>query len=230
MNNKILDYLKNSNRIKNNTPIGDISINGLRVYIKEPLPENINMEYCFSYILERMPRFFYSNLDKIVIGQFPFIKKREVDAIYKDGIIYITNNQESNDSLMADIVHELAHAFEESKRDEIYGDQKIKNEFLSKRIALYNILNSNSLLDKSIKIQDFYNTDYSEKFDMYLYKTVGYNKLGSLSKNIFISPYASTCLREYFANAFEIFFVNDMFIVKKHSPSVYNKLIQYLEF
>lgn len=230
MTNKILDYLKKSNNNMRQSPIGDLLIGGIRVYVKEPIPSNIDIYYCFSYILEKMPKFFYSNLDKIVVGQFPFLRKREVDAIYKDKTIYVTNNQETNESLMADIVHELAHAFEEHMRDDLYGDEQIKNEFLSKRKALFNILNTYNLVQEPINEQDFYNIEYSEKFDTYLYKVIGYNKLGPLTRDIFISPYASTCLREYFANAFEIFFINDMFLVKKHTPSIYKKLTEYLEF
>lgn len=230
MNDKFVDYLNKTSSFIRNSSFGDTSIAGVRIYIKEPLPENIDMSRCFSYILEKMPKIFYGNLEKIVIGQFPFLIKRQVDAIYKDRTIYITNNQETNESLMADIIHELAHAFEESKSSEIYDDQTIKNEFISKRIALYRVLDNNNLISSSITEEDFYNTNYSEKFDQFLYKTIGYNKLSSLAKDIFISPYGSTCLREYFANAFEIFFMNDIFLVQKYTPSIYKKLIQYLEF
>jgi hypothetical protein len=230
MNKKILEYIKKSSTSAENRSIGEISVQGVGIYIKEPLPENIDMRHCFSYILEKMPKIFYGNIDKIVIGQFSFLKKREVDAIYKDRTIYITNNQETNESLMADIIHEIAHAFEDSRRQEIYGDRSIENEFVSKRMALFRILQENNLLTEPITEEDFYETKYDEKFDNYLYKVIGYNKLGGLSKDIFISPYSCTCLREYFANAFEIFFVKDLFIVKKYTPSIYSKLVQYLEF
>ena len=51
-----------------------------------------------------------------------------------------------------------------------------------------------------------------------------------MTSGLFISPYASTSLREYFANAFEEFFVNDMKPVKDLTPEVYKKIISYLEF
>jgi hypothetical protein len=230
MSNKSLEYIKNANKRMSENPIGDFFVGELRIYIKEPVPEHIDVRQCFAYILQKMPKIFYENIDKVFIGQFPFLRKREVDAIYKDGCIYITNNQEQNESLMADIVHEMAHAFENLKYNDIYGDQEIKKEFLSKRKALFDVLYRNNLLSGELSKQDFYNTEYSEKFDNYLYKTVGYDKLEPLIRNIFISPYAATCLREYFANAFEIFFVNDLALVQKYTPHIYNKLIQYLEF
>ena len=132
--------------------------------------------------------------------------------------------------MIADVIHELAHAFEDQHREEIYGDLEIENEFLSKRKALYNILKSNDLIPKTIGEKHFNDLSYNQDFDLFLYKTVGYNTLSGLMNGIFISPYAATCLREYFANAFEIFFTKDMFIVKKQAPSVHNKLINYLEF
>lgn len=229
MNNKILSYLRNANSNMEKNPVGDFFIQNLRVYIKEPLPENIQVKKCFSFIFDKMPKIFYSGIEKIMIGQFPFLIKREVDALYKDRTIYITNNQETNDSLIADIIHELAHYFEEQHKQQLYGDEIIRNEFLSKRNALYNILSGENLLDKTIQKEDFYNTNYNENFDMYLYKSIGYDKLHILTNNLFISPYAATCLREYFANAFEAFFVQDMFVVKKYAPNIYNKLINYLE-
>ena len=230
MNNKLIEYLKEKRKNIEENAVGEFSIMGLGIYLKEPVPEHINVRYCLSYILEKMPKVFFGNVNRIFIGQFPFLKKREVDAIYKDGSIYITNNQETNGSLIADIIHEIAHSFEEQYREQIYGDLKIEEEFLSKRKALYNILKSNNLLPKTIGEKHFENLNYDQDFDLFLYKTVGYNVLSSLTNDIFISPYAATCLREYFANAFEIFFTKDIFIVKKQAPSVHDKLINYLEF
>lgn len=229
MSDKSLEYMKNSNTAVKFSPLGTFAVGGLHVYVKEPVPEQIDIEYCFSYILEKMPKIFFRNIAKVFVGQFPFLKNREVDAIYKDGTIYITNNQETNESMIADIIHELAHAFEEEHKDGLYGDLSIENEFLSKRKALLNILKSNNLLPNNIEEKHFSQLEYNQDFDLFLYKTVGYQRLSNLTNNIFISPYAATCLREYFASAFEIFFTKDLFIVKKQAPSVYKKLINYLE-
>jgi len=230
MSVKIIHYLRKLQESVEQNPLGEISVMGLKIYIKEPVPEHVHIKYSVYYILEKMPKMFYENINRIIIGQFPFLKKREVDAIYKDKCIYVTNNQESNESLIADIIHELAHAFEDQYREDIYGDLEIENEFLSKRKALYNILKANNLIPKTIGEKHFQNLNYDQDFDLFLYKTVGYNKLSSLMNGIFISPYAATCLREYFANAFEIFFTKDMFVAKKQATSVHNKLINYLEF
>lgn len=230
MNSNILNYVKNSNSKMMKNPIGDFYIGSLRIYIKEPLPDTVNIAYCFSYILEKMPRIFYSNVNKIVIGQFPFLKKREVDAIYKDNCIYLTNNQQTNEDLMSDIIHEIAHSFEEARNGELYDDKVIEKEFISKRVSLYNALQANGMIGDKIDKKYFYNTSYNREFDQFLYKIVGYDTLHGVTKDIFISPYAATCLREYFANAFEVFFMNDVFLCKKYASTVYEKLINYLEF
>lgn len=228
--NKHLNYLRKSHKQMRQVPLGMMNIAGLRVYVKEPLLNNIDLEQCLQHIAHRMPSSIISGVDSIMIGQFPFLKKREVEAVYKDGVIYLTNNHENNFSFISDIVHEIAHSFEEKENKNLYEDKVIENEFLSKRDMMLRILESQGLVTYPVDKNDFYNLNYDMKFDNYLYQLIGYEKLGTLLGGIFISPYASTCLREYFANAFENFFVNDINIVKKMCPNVYKKLITYLEF
>ena len=69
--------------------------------------------------------------------------------------------------------------------------------------------------------------EYNEEFDMFLYKKVGYDKLEIILSGIFISPYAATSLREYFATGFAEFFTNPDLnsFLQKVSPELYKKLI-----
>lgn len=225
--NKHLQYLKNSFNKNRETTVGSVKIAGLNVYIKEPVVGNVNIDMCLNFIADRIPNQMISNVDTVVIGNFPFLQKRNAEGIFRGGTIYLTNKQESDHSFIADIVHEIAHSFEE--KENIQQDQTMISEFLQKRMIMYQILSAHNLLGNTVTENDFSNINYSQKFDDYLYKQVGYEKLNNLLGGLFVSPYASTCLREYFANAFEHFFVNDMFIVKKYATSVYNKLITYLE-
>jgi hypothetical protein len=225
-----LRYIKNS-QIKNyDNPVGEYYIAGVRIYTKDPLPSTVNLRECISSVLERMPRSLYSNVKSIMVGSYPFLDKREVDATYKDGTIYLTNKNEDNYDLISDLVHEIAHAFEEKNTLYLYEDKEIQNEFLSKREMLLNLLNAHSLVVYPVSEKDFYRLEYDSKFDNFLYRTVGYEKIALISNDIFISPYAATCLREYFANAFENFFINDIFLVQRYAPTIYKKLLQYLEF
>ena len=227
--NKTLEYLKNSYNKSYHNPVGEISLAGLRVYVKEPIPEGIDIRSCLSYVFDNMPRQLYSNVQGIQIGQFPFLRKRQAEAVYKDGIIYLSNDQQSEMDIISDVIHEISHAFEEQHSRELYEDKTIENEFLSKRETLYQLLNFHNLVTYPVKRESFYNLNYDMTFDNYLHQIVGYDKLGTLTVGLFISPYGATCIREYYGNAFENFFTNDIFIVKKYSPSIYNKLVEFLE-
>lgn len=226
---KIVKYIEN--KIGDDLAIiGEFSVLGKPIYVQDHVPTNIDVTKTFKEILEKMPSIFFSNIERFVLGNFNFLKQREVDAVYKNKIVYLTNQQENEETLKADIIHEIAHAFEEKFYSEIYKDGQIENEFIGKRHSLYELLATHKLLTVSISREDFYQTEYNQRFDNFLYKEIGYGKLSSITKSLFISPYAATSLREYFANAFENFFVNDVFIVKKHCPSIYSKMTNFLEF
>ena len=63
---------------------------------------------------------------------------------------------------------------------------------------------------------------------MFLYEDVGYEKLTFLTMGLFVSPYAITSLREYFARGLEEYYLGDRKYLTNVSPSVYNK-IEYLD-
>jgi hypothetical protein len=208
--------------------VGDFSLAGLRIYVKDSISPTVDLRECLNAIFGSMPKNIYSNIHTIMIGDFSFLKNRKIDATYSNGIVYVTNKHTDNYDFISDVLHELAHAFEEKHKNIIYGDNEIKEEFLAKRKMLFNVVNANNVFC-SLSQEDFLNPKYDLKFDYFLYEEVGYEKLFYLTKDIFVSPYGATSLREYFANAFENFFVNDIFLVKKYAPSVYKKLIKYLE-
>ncbi len=89
----------------------------------------------------------------------------------------------------------------------VYGEKgysKIKDEFLNKRMHLYNLLWSNNF--KAPK-KLFQQTEYDYEFDQFLYKDVGYAKLSNIVNGLFVSPYSPTSLREYFATGFTEFYL-----------------------
>lgn len=224
----MLDYLKKSFQKNYENPVGDFSLAGLRIYVKDSVSSTIDLRECLYSIFGSMPKNIYSNIHTIMVGDFSFLRNRKIDATYSSGIIYITNTHTDNYDFISDVLHELAHAFEEKYSDMIYSDEEIKQEFINKRKILFNIVNANGI-SCSLSEKDFLNPNYDPRFDYFLYEEVGYEKLFHLTKEIFVSPYGATSLREYFANAFENFFVNDIFLVQKYAPSVYKKLVNYLE-
>jgi hypothetical protein len=121
-----------------------------------------------------------------------------------------------------DMMHEIAHSIESPLGYFIYEDQKIKEEFLRKRKHLHDLLWASGF---KAPISFFENPEYNEEFDMFLYKKIGYDKLAALIRGLFISAYAPTSLREYFATGFTEFYLDsDHSYLKRVSPALYEKL------
>ena len=219
------DFVKNSH--ENSKQVEDIRrlFNSIPIYIKDPLPENVDLNRVIEFLQNIMPSFYFRNLDLIYIGQFEDLKKRELNAMYDSGAIYLTNEQEDEQDMVDDIIHETAHLLEETYGNEIYSDDKIEVEFLGKRKRLERILR---FQEYNTSPYNFLNPDYSEPLDMFFYKGVGYPRLETFCMGLYISPYAATSLREYFAIGFEEYYLGDRNQLKKISPAVYEK-IEYID-
>ena len=166
-----------------------------KVFIKDPLPNNIDMPLVLNKVEKTLPGEYINLIDIIYIGNFDTFEERGVN--------------------------EISHALEESYANEIYGDDKIEIEFIAKRIRLESILR-NEGYDTSQ--QDFSNLDWNSEFDDFLNKEIGYVMLNTLSRGLFVSAYGATSLREYFANCFEEYYIGDKKYLQTISPSVYNTL------
>ena len=195
--------------------------NKITVFIKDPLPENVDIDYVLSSIEKRIPEHLVYGVDVIYVGKFEEFEVRDTNAAYKDGALYITNEQTDADDMIDDIVHEMSHACEETYHSLIYVDGKIQNEFAGKRKRLYETLKAE---DYEVNLKDFLNIEFSEEFDSFLYQEVGYDKLTFFTMGLFVSPYGATSYREYFANGFEHYFLTDPQYVKVISPAVYDKI------
>ena len=194
---------------------------GIDIFIKDMLPDNIDPDAVFRYISKRIPSHFFENIDIIYVGDFDIFDEKDTNAVFDNGAIMVTNKQKDENDMIDDIIHEIAHAVEERFFDMIYDDQLLKKEFLGKRQRLYQ-----SLLFNDYKpLAGIRNTyTYSEEIDMYFYKQVGYDKMWYLIGGLFLSPYAATSLREYFATGFELYYMKDRSQLKKDCPILYNKL------
>tara|TARA_B100000963_G_scaffold361811_1_gene399885 strand:+ start:1502 stop:2173 length:672 start_codon:yes stop_codon:yes gene_type:complete len=221
--NWIQESVKKSNKMKDHYKMQEIDI-----FIKDQLPEHINPDLVFSTFSKLIPSHLLSGVDIIYVGEFDVFKEKKVNAVFQDGAIYVSNEQDSNQDMIDDIIHELAHSVEEKFTQYIYDENDLKNEFLGKRKRLYDILNSYDY-DPSIKIKTTYH--YDEEIDMYFYQKVGYEAMWNLINGLFASPYSTTSLREYFAVGFEYYFMGEKTTIKKLSPILYSKLenLEYLE-
>jgi hypothetical protein len=191
-------------------------------FINDPLPDDINFNNVKKRLEKTIPKKLFKEIDYIYVGDFPELKLRDVQSVYLRGAIYISNEQQNEDSLYASIVHELGHSIETVFGPKIYQDNEIAAEFIGKRKKLRSILKA-----QDIEYEDpnaFLRIEYSPNFDKFLYETVGYDLLNQLCVGLFVSPYGATSLREYFANGFEHYYLFDREYLGKVSPKLYNKL------
>ena len=147
-------YIQNSLRQSNHRTF----FNNIDVYILNPLPDNFDLEYVLATIEETVPEHLIYGLESIYIGKFDDLEEKEFDALYKDGTIYATNEQDDEEDLIDDIIHELAHLAEENLGQYIYSDRKIIDEFLGKRERLYTILQAQEY--KAPSQEAFYDLEY----------------------------------------------------------------------
>ena len=196
---------------------------GIHIFIKDPLPAPVDATTVIDSLSSTIPRHLLQNVESIYIGIFKELQDRNIQAMYENSSIFITNKQKNEEDMLADLIHETGHSVEEIYREILYSDQKLESEFIRKRKEMWQELKDESL---ETSLGYFLNPDYNKEFDEYLYKQVGYPMLSVITTNLYYSPYASTSLREYFANGFEAFFLKGApSRLKNISPVLYEKLI-----
>jgi hypothetical protein len=211
-----------SNSIDESRTLKDhYKLHSIDIIIKEQVPENVDIDFVIKYIAARVPEYLISGIDIIYVGQFDFLIVKGVNALYEDGAIYLTNDQTDEMDMIDDIVHEIAHAVENSFVELVYGDGKLEIEFYNKRNQLYAVLDNVGITPPP---QFIVTTSYDKGVDDFLYKQVGYTALWNYVVGIFPSPYAATSLREYFARGFEEYYIGDRKSLTKSNIVLYSKL------
>ena len=220
----ISEYIKGSDETVKQQSKEHYLFGIILVYIKDPLPDSVSMANVISTIESVIPARFAHGLDSVMVGQFDFFEETETNAFYQDGAIYVTNDQFNEEDMIDDLVHELAHVGEQTYGMDLYMDGSIEEEFVGKRKRLHAILSGNGYNVPEEFSHPTESPEYSADIDEFLYETVGYPVLTTLSMGLFVSPYGATSLREYYANGFEEYFLGDKNYLKKISPMLYNKL------
>ena len=231
-NDGLYDYVKDSSNSSfvNETRISQVKLhNHIEIYVKNPLPKGFALEKVLQKIEHTVPASLMQDIDAIIIGEFQMLKSRDLDATYEDGAIYLTNEQTSEDDMYDDIVHEVAHAVEKNYGMDVYADGQLETEFINKRRMLYSTLNAHGYY--GLSMLDYINPDYDKKFDKFLYKDVGYDKLRHLTMGLFLSPYAATSLSEYWANGFEALITGEAApeYIKQTCPQLLSKLMELIQ-
>ena len=197
------------------------TLHNTAIRVIEDLPETIDLSQVVSKIESSLPKVFLVGINEIRIKHLEEFDRRQINALYKDGILYITSKQDNADDFIDDIVHEIAHHLETRYLEEIYKDKSLEKEFLKKRNMLtFELASEGYDIPKGFKTE----IKYSNEIDMFLYKRVGYKSLRSFGGGIYISPYSATSLREYFAVGVEHFYLKDSYELKKISPKLFDKI------
>ncbi len=107
---------------------------GVEVIIKDIIDNpDVSVRSVLMKIGAKIPNHFLTNVDVIYVGDFDFFKEREIQAMYENSCIFVTNQQDSIEDMCDDIVHEIAHSLEEVYREMIYSDGKLESEFFNKK-------------------------------------------------------------------------------------------------
>ena len=117
----------------------EFSLFGKMLYVESPFVGSVNVPKVIDAIELQIPRSIFNEIDLIMVGDFDFLQERDLEALYKDGAIYVSNNLLSDEDLLENIIHEVAHSLEESLGYYIYADHKITSEFMAKRETLKRI-------------------------------------------------------------------------------------------
>ena len=219
-------YIENKQKSLMNQQVDFYTPSGIHVYFKDKLEnEEINIEEVISKVESRIPHHLLSEIEMVIVGWFKEFEDREINAFYEDAILHVSNEQDDVDDMVDDIIHEVAHAAEEAYGFEIYSDSSVKKEFLQKRNRLHDELWS---LGYKMPKSFYSEVEYNQEFDNFLLNTVGYDKLNIICTGLFISSYAATSLREYFATGFTDFYMrpDDRTSLEKVSPKLYKKIFE----
>ena len=216
--NDLVNYVKNKNEKLKLKKVGS-----LQIIFKDHFSNDVDYVSVIKRVNQLLPDHVLNLVDALYVGDFDYFKQRDINAMYLDGAIYVSNVQDNEGDLLDDIVHEFAHACEAAYGEMIYGDGDIKDDFLSKRQILKRFLRHENRWS-DIEDYDFTETEYDQDLDMFLKDGVGYERLNNLINGLFLNPYSTVSLREYFARGFEEYYLGDTLYLKKICPYIYNKL------
>ena len=128
MSNNLRSFIKNKNKNKKH-----FSWNGVEIFIKDEIKnKEISLNRVLKSLSKKIPKDFLVNVDTMYIGEFDFLKDREVQAMYQNSSIFITNEQDDEEDLLDDIVHEISHSLEEVRSDLLYSDGRMEKEFIER--------------------------------------------------------------------------------------------------
>lgn len=214
-------------RLKEQQNVEYLLFNSIPITIKDKLTNNIDIRSLIKSVENVLPYSFRKLINSIIILDDPIFSQKKINAFYHNDTLFISNNQDDENDILDDIVHEYSHALEKKFEEEIYFDGFIKDEFINKRIQLERILRT---FGHDTEDYDFKEINYNKSLDNLFLNMIGYDRFQSLTKyKLFINPYAATSLREYFATGFEEYILGDHKELEVISPKLYKKLYSIMQ-
>ena len=86
--NWLEESVKKSKKLKDHYMLGDVNI-----YVKDQLPENVDIDFVIRYVAKRLPNHVLTNIDIIYVGHFQDLVDRDINALWQNGAIYITTKE-----------------------------------------------------------------------------------------------------------------------------------------
>tara|TARA_R110000782_G_scaffold88289_2_gene170491 strand:- start:252 stop:935 length:684 start_codon:yes stop_codon:yes gene_type:complete len=218
MTQGVRDYILETSNVEKEQVL---AFGNVEVEVVRSLPDDVSLAKVLHTITGLLPKLYYRGITKIQVGDHPKFADKDFNAMYQDGILYVSPDQDNEEDMIDDIVHETAHHLEVVALEEVYSDEKIKDEFLKKRKELRYELASEGY---GVNEYDFDELKYDDDFDTFLHKRVGYKTIKYLMQYTFVRPYGATSLREYFACAFQEYYLGSKDRLYRDCPVVYNKI------
>ena len=214
------EYIKRTSK----TIQENMSINQVSIDIDSELPDDVNVAKVLTTFRGSLPKGYFKKLNGIKVVDLEEFDQRNISAKYSadDKMLYISaNRQDNSDDMLDDLIHEVGHHAETLYGDFIYGDNAIKDEFIMKRMQLRFELGADGYDYTQF---NFKNTQFDPELDAFLYKRVGKEKLKMMTAGIYVRPYQSLSLQEYFAVGFEQYYLGNHKALHRDCPVLYKRM------
>jgi hypothetical protein len=107
-----LGYIKESHERAKRQLREYVMFENIQIYIKDKVSNGIDVRAVLDRITSSIPSHLLREIDSIYVGMFENFKQLDTNAMYKDGAIYVSNEQDDEQDMVDDIVHEIAHSLE----------------------------------------------------------------------------------------------------------------------
>ena len=77
-------------------------LNGALIQVIDPLSNHVDINHIISFLKKHIPNTILNLVDVYYIGNFGVFKKKNTNAAYMDGAIYISSNQDGEKDLVDD--------------------------------------------------------------------------------------------------------------------------------